>query len=191
MNTLDIVFAGIMVVSLAVSAFRGGIRELFSILAILVGFVTASRYYGIPETYMVRLTSHDSVNNIIGFILVFLFIAMLTSFVGGQLTQIVKKADLGFWNLMAGTAIGAIRGILVCALLTYALLVFMEPGSDLFSTSRAFPYMSQVTQAVSPMGPRHFREGLTSKLESLAKRAVKSTAGATDEKPKPGKKAGN
>jgi len=172
LNTLDIIFIGIMFVSLSISAFRGGIREVFSFLAVGIGFVAASNLYSLPSDYMFRLTSHDEVNNIFWFIAIFIFTAMLTSYIGGQLTQIVRKKELGFWNFMAGTAIGALRGIFVCSLLTYALLVFMEPDSGLFNNSKSFPFVSQITMAVSPIGPRHFREELGSSIGALADKAA-------------------
>jgi membrane protein required for colicin V production len=167
LNTLDIIYIVIMVVSFAVSASRGGVRELFSLMAVGVGFVAASRFYQFGAGQLLRLTSHEEVNNIISFTIIFLFVAILVSYVGQQLTHIVKKADLGFWNIITGSAIGLVKGLFICALLTYMLLVFMKPGGGFFSGSKAFPLMSELTVAVSPIGPKNFRDELGKKLTGL------------------------
>lgn len=172
MSTLDILYIFIMAVSLAVSVFRGGVRELFSLAAVAAGFVAASNFYYLGSDQLLRFTSYEEVNDIISFILIFAFVAMLVSYVGGQLTHLVRKKNLGFWDAMAGTAIGAVRGLLVCALLTYALLVFMKPGGGFFSSSRAFPFVVQVTEAVSPIGPKDFRREFKKRLDALYERSV-------------------
>jgi len=167
LSTLDILYIVIMVVSFLVSASRGGVRELFSLLAVGVGFVAAARFYQFGGGQLLRLTSHVEVNNIISFTIIFLFVAILLSYVGAQLTHIVKKAELSFWNVMSGSAIGLLKGLFICSLMTYMLLVFMKPGGGFFSSSRAFPVMSELTLAVSPIGPRHFREELDKKMAGL------------------------
>ncbi len=194
MNTLDILYIFIMTVSLAVSAFRGGVREFFSLAAVALGFVAAANFYHFGAGQLLRLTSHEEVNSIISFMLIFLFVALLVSYVGGQLSHLVKKKKLGFWNLMAGTAIGSLKGLFVCALLTYMLLVFMKPGGGFFSGSRAFPFMSQIAIAVAPIGPKNFREEFEKKLNALYEKSVpvatgilkgeKQDAPKKDEKPK-------
>ena len=45
MNTLDIVIIVIMVISICYSIYRGFIREIFSLLGIIAGFIAASQFY--------------------------------------------------------------------------------------------------------------------------------------------------
>ena len=178
MNSLDITILLIMAVSLTVSTFRGGVREIFSLAAVVAGFMLASRLYTMTSESVLRITSVPEINSGISFLAIFMFTAVLISFIGGRIAGAVKKSGLRAFDLILGTAIGAVKGILVCSLVVYALLVFMPADSAVFAKSRAFPHVVRVTELVAPIGPKFFREELEEKLS-----AIKSPGAAKPAKP--------
>lgn len=182
MNSLDIAILLIMAVSLTVSSFRGGVRELFSLGSVIVGFVLASRLYHKTSAGILRVTSYPEVNNIISFLLIFIFTAVLISFIGGRISEMVKsKAKV--LNVVLGTAIGAIKGILVSSLVVYALLVFLPPDSRVFTMSKTFPYISGVVEVISPIGPKFFRDEFGRKLKEIKGRKATGEEKAPEKKP--------
>ena len=174
MNSLDLVLLLIMTVSIALSALRGGIRELFSLGAIIAAFILASNSYHFTSNTILRLTSHQEVNDIISFLAIFIFTAVLISFIGGHLTSAVKKSKLNSLNVLAGTAIGAIKGVVISCLIVYALMVFLPAGNQSLTGSRAFPYISRVSSLVSPIASRFFQDEFARKLKDF--RSGKSVA---------------
>jgi len=169
MNSLDIVILLIMTVALAVSAFRGGIREIFSFGAVIAGFLLAANFYHMATEQFIRPTSHEEVNYIISFLSIFIFSTVLISFIGGRISHAVKKSKLKPWDAMLGTAIGALKGLVISCLIVYALLVFLPTKSRVFTESRTFPYLSRIVEVISPIAPTFFQDEFTKKMDEFKK----------------------
>ena len=188
MNSLDLAMLFIMTVAITVSTFRGGVRELFSLGSVILGFIIASHYYHATSDSFLRLTSYKHVNDIISFIAIFVFSAVLISFIGGRISGMVKKSGLNFMDHILGTTIGVLKGILVCALVTYVLMVFLPADSGILKESKALPYISQATNIISPIGTQAFRDEFKKKLDELKKKAeppVKDSEPSKKEKTPP------
>jgi membrane protein required for colicin V production len=164
MNSLDFTLLIIIGVSLAVSTFRGAVREIFSLGGVVAGFILASHYYEKTSLGVLRLTSYPEINNIISFLVIFIFASVLISFIGGMFSHAVNKSGFKVLNTLMGTFIGAIKGVLIASLVLYALLVFFPADSTMFLKSRTFPYAVRLSKLISPIGPTFFREELGKKL---------------------------
>lgn len=176
MNSFDLAMLFIMTVTITISTFRGGVRELFSLAAVILGFVIASHYYQATSDSFLRLTSYPHVNNTISFIAIFIFAAVLISFIGGRISGMVKKSGLNFMDHILGTTIGALKGILICALVTYVLMVFLPADSGVLKESKTLPYLSQATNLISPIGTQAFRDEYKKKLEEFKKKVPEPPA---------------
>ncbi len=170
MNSLDLVLLLIIGISLLISTFRGAVREIFSLGGVIAGFVLASRYYEKTSLGVLRLTSYPEINNIISFLLIFIFSAAIISFIGGLLSHAVNKSGYKVLNTLLGAFVGAIKGVLIVSLILYALLVFFPTDSAMFTKSKTFPYAVKLSKLISPIGPKFFRDELNKKLEETGKR---------------------
>ena len=168
MNSLDIAILLIMAVSITVSSVRGGIREIFSLAAVIVGFILAAHFYHMASASFIRPTSHPEVNDTISFVSIFLFAAILISFIGGSLTHMAKKSkSLSPWNAIFGTAVGALKGLVISTLIVYVLLVFLSANNEVLTGSVALPYLTRTARLVSPVAPRFFREEFDRKMREM------------------------
>ena len=167
MNSLDLTLLIIIGVSLLVSTFRGAVREIFSLGGVIAGFILASRYYEKTSLGVLRLTSYPKINNIISFLVIFIFSSVIISFIGGLLSHAANKSGFRVVNTLMGAFIGAIKGILIASLVLYALLVFFPTDSTMFTKSKTFPYAAKLSKLISPIGPKFFREELNRKLETV------------------------
>jgi membrane protein required for colicin V production len=164
MNSLDLTLLLIIGVSLMVSTFRGAVREIFSLGGVIAGFILASHYYTKMSLGVLRLTSYPEINNIISFLVIFIFSAVLISFIGGMFSHAVNKSGFKVLNTLLGTFIGAVKGVLIASLVLYALLVFLPADSGMFVKSKTFPYAVRLSKFISPIGPTFFREEFDKKL---------------------------
>ncbi len=174
MNSLDLILLIIIGVSLAVSTFRGAVREIFSLGGVIAGFILASRYYEKTSLGVFRLTSDPKINDIISFLVIFIFSAVIISFIGGLLSHAVNKSGFKVLNTLLGAFVGAIKGVLIASLVLYALLVFFPANSAMFTKSKTFPYAVEISKLISPIGPKFFREELDKKLGETGKRGPAS-----------------
>ncbi|MGA2193017.1 MAG: CvpA family protein [Nitrospirota bacterium] len=184
MNSLDITILLIMAISLTVSTFRGGVRELFSLGSVIIGFLLASRLYQTTSDTVLRLTSYPHINNAISFIVIFMFTTVVISFIGGRISDSVKKSGFRVMDVLLGSAVGALKGVLISALIVYALLVFLPADSSVFTKSKAFPYVSQAVSVISPIGTRDFKDELDKKLALLGKKKEPPKPAGEEAKPK-------
>ncbi len=164
MNSLDLTLLLIIGVSLAVSTFRGAVREIFSLGGVVAGFILASRFYEKTSVGVLRLTSYPEINNIISFLIIFIFSSVLISFIGGMFSHAVNKSGFRVLNTLMGTFVGAVKGVLIASLVLYALLVFFPADSGMFTHSKTFPYAVRFSKFISPIGPTFFREEFDKKL---------------------------
>ncbi|MEW5909756.1 MAG: CvpA family protein, partial [Thermodesulfobacteriota bacterium] len=82
MNSLDIIFAGIIGFYLIRGLFRGFIKEFFSIIGILIGFFIAMVYYPALSQYLVKWISHPNYLPLASFFIIFLLGYLLISILG-------------------------------------------------------------------------------------------------------------
>jgi len=186
-NALDILILASIAASILVSIFRGGVREVASILALVAGFFLAAKFYGFAAEQVFRITSHDEVNNTVSFLVIFLFVAAMVSYAGGQLTELIKKSKLRGWNITLGIVLGTIRGVLIACFLVYALLVLLPYDSKTFTDSKLMPYTLSVTKIVSPLGPQRFEEDFDRKLLDYRKTIAMRKVADKDREPAPAK----
>ncbi|HEY3347484.1 MAG TPA: CvpA family protein [Nitrospirota bacterium] len=183
MNSLDLTLLLIMTVTVGLSTFRGGVREIFSLASVIIGFILASRYYQM-DTFL-RLTQHDWLNNTITFFAIFMITSVLISFIGGRISNMVDKSAIKSWNTILGTMVGSLKGIVICSLLAYVLMVFLPADSPVLTTSKSLPYLSQASRILSPIGPEFFRSEFGKKLEALKKSAIPAIPAQPSGKPAP------
>jgi uncharacterized membrane protein required for colicin V production len=192
MNSLDLVILLIMTVSLAVGALWGAVRSIFTLGAIIAGFFLAANFCQMATDNLIQLTSHPEVNVIISFIAIFIFSAVLISFIGGHLAHIVKKSKMKPLDSLLGAAMGAAVGLVVSCLILYGLLVFLPAKSPAFTMSKSFPYVSRAAALASPIAPGFFEDEFKKKMDELRAGPQKSTPPtppAPSEKPRPSEKA--
>ncbi len=173
MNSLDLAMLAIVAVSVTVAMFRGIVRELFSLAAVFLGFYIAMHYYKATSDSFLRLTSYPHINNIISFIGIFVFSAVLISFIGGRISGavsgVLKASGLKIWDHVLGVAVGALKGVVICLLITYALMIMAPADSHILKGSKAFPYFSLAVNRIMPVEVKTFEQESKKKLEELKK----------------------
>lgn len=169
MNTLDIILLIIISASIIYSLIRGLIREIFSLLAIILGFLAAS--YGCTSVgrWLSRWISNETLALIIGFLILFVLIALIISLFGKILSRAVKKMDLGWADHMGGAAFGFIKAILLIAIILLIMTAFLPPKSKLLSESVVSPVAINITHGLSFLVPEKFRHIYLEKEKDLRK----------------------
>ena len=77
MTWLDYCILGILGISVLYSFVRGMVREVFSLLALIVGYMVAGRVYGYGTPYLEWAVTDQRAAGIISFVAIFLTISLL------------------------------------------------------------------------------------------------------------------
>lgn len=118
MTTLDLAATGIVLISILLSLMRGLITEVLSLSSWIIAFWVSKDYAGKVATLFAPVVGLNSSHILIGYVLTFIGIWLLTIFLRVLLTRMIDIAGLGFINRSMGAAFGFFRGCLIVAVLT-------------------------------------------------------------------------
>ena len=162
MTIFDIVCFSILGLFFILSFFRGLVRELFSFLGYLVGYIIAINYNTDMATLLENNVSKDFVAKVSEFtffsetikILVTLIIFFFVKYVVSLLGQLIKnsingKFVLTFPDRLLGSMVGLLKGVILIAIIIFPLSLFEVSYKKITRGSIFAPYMENIIAAVS------------------------------------------
>ena len=165
LNALDIILIVILLMTLVLGLIKGLVRQIIGIVAVIAGLILAANYYPRISSLFQRFLSSVLVSNFIGFLLIFA-VALLAGWLLGLLFSKLMKGPLAFINHVLGGVIGLVKGVLICGVLVFALLVF-EVQKDALAGSRLAPFCFQVTRAIVNLIPRDLKAKFKTSYEEM------------------------
>ncbi|MBP7706492.1 MAG: CvpA family protein [Candidatus Aminicenantes bacterium] len=165
MNWLDILLVTIMVVTAVVGIFKGFVKQVIGLVAVVAGLVLASFYYertaGLFETFI----HNRLLSNFLGFLLLFVLV-MIAGAVAGHLLTKAMKGPLAFANRLFGAVFGFLKAVLICGIIVFALVSF-EVAKPALETSAVAPACLGVARAVVNMIPQDLRARFNSSYKRI------------------------
>jgi membrane protein required for colicin V production len=169
MSALDTLFVALIAVSVIYSLIRGLVREIFSFLAIILGFLGASWGSATMAMWLRRWIEHETLAQIFGFAILFVLIASCISLLGKVLSRLMKKMDLGWADRIGGAAFGFLKAILLVAIILLVLTAFLPPKSKILSESQVSPIALNIARGLSFLAPEKLRSLYSEKEKELMK----------------------
>ncbi len=164
MNYFDIAILAVLLVFAGIGAWRGFVREILSLVtwgaSIVVGWVFANDVARLFE----GLFDDEVVRRVLGFVAVFAVVfltGMLITFLVNR--YLLKKKGFRFANALFGGLFGAVRGVVVVALVFMLAGLTSFPRSDWWREAALSPYFERVALFAAGYIPRdiarHIRYG--------------------------------
>ena len=123
MNKIDIILLVILGFGLIRGFMRGLIIEMASLLAIVVGIYGAIHFSFFTARLLGELMpSSQQTIEVVAFGLTLIVLMLAVMFLAKVLTKMLKAAELGFLNRLAGALFGALKA----AVIVGSLFVFLE-----------------------------------------------------------------
>jgi membrane protein required for colicin V production len=169
MNILDIIFLVLIAASVIYSLIKGLVTEIFSLLAIILGFFGASYGYSRTAEWLKGWVGHETLSTIIAFAFLFLLVAIAVSLLGRLLSRLIHKGGLGWADRMGGAAFGFLKAVLLIAILLLVLTAFLPPQSRLLLESKISPVALTVAGGLSFLVPEKFHRLYAEKEKELKK----------------------
>jgi membrane protein required for colicin V production len=155
MNWLDIVLVVILILSAIIGIFKGLVKQVIGLVAVIAGLVLASLYYegaaGIFEAFI----KNRLLSNFLGFLLIFVLVLIAGGILGHLITK-AMKGPLAIVNRLFGGLFGAVKGVLICGILVFALFTF-RVAKPALETSVLAPVCLGITRAAINMIPADLR----------------------------------
>ncbi len=135
MNPVDIVF-GVFILIMAIKGLiKGFVRELFGLIALLVGiFLAHTLHTQFGQTLVKSLHITQTIANISAFFIIFFASYLIIFITGIIITSMIRKIDLGFMDRVFGFTFGVSKAVIIIIIFT----LIMD----------SFPFLSSVSKSL-------------------------------------------
>lgn len=178
MNWLDIFICIVLLVGLWKGYMNGLFIEVASLVALIAAIYGAIYFSNFAGDWLREQVNWDEAYiTIASFIITFVVIIFVITYIGKLFTKIVKTAQLSFINKLAGAAFGLLK----MAFLISVVLMFINSASGEFDIiSNEVKEESIVYEPIEPMAPY-----LLPKILEEADRVDRNLRGDRIESPRP------
>lgn len=170
MNALDVILAGILLISVITALFRGFTRLVIGLGAAVFGVVAGIWGYGIAGSFFMPYMASRALANFCGFLVVFFGVLILGSLLSWVIGRLVKQVGLSWLDRLLGAGFGLVRGVLVAMAIVMAVTAFApsdkESGApDIMVESRLAPYIIDASNVLASIAPRELKDAFESRYE--------------------------
>lgn len=167
MNTLDIVFCVILGFLGLRGIFRGLIREVASILGLLLGFFLANSYHAQLSPLLEKPLGGPGLANLAAYLGLFLGTVAVIFILASLIRKILKLIMLGWLDSIGGGALGLFKGALLCSIIVMALTAFLPSKAEILAGSQIVPHVNSFNTLLSTTLPKDMRDQFLTRSQEL------------------------
>ncbi|MDT8377804.1 MAG: CvpA family protein [Desulfotignum sp.] len=172
MNGFDLMVLVIVLFCMIRGVFRGLIREVSGIVAVIAGFYGAFMYYWILSPHLAFLIQAPAIRDLVSFGVLFCGIVILVGLLAALIRKLMHVVFLGWVDRTFGLIFGTAKGILIVSVLFIILTTFVPSGSAaLMKRSETAPYLANISRAMTLFISQNVRMDF---LDRLNKSKVKN-----------------
>ncbi len=139
MNELDYAIIFVALVSVAIGAWRGAIREIINITSWVVAFILAHAFSADLAPYFADWIAEPVYRMVLAWVAIFVAVLIFASLLASLLSELVRKFGLSGLDRVLGAVIGFFRGVLVIVVLALAAGMTKFPQSALWKNATLTP----------------------------------------------------
>ena len=167
MNLLDVLLIAVIAFSSVYGLFKGLVKEVISLLALIIGLIGASRLYEGASPLLQNLGVGEQAARILSFIILFIAIFVALTVIGKLIHKLVQAIFLGWLNRLGGVGFGLIRGIIVSAIIIMILTMILSEKAPILSESKLTPHIMSLSRVLVPLVPDDLQKRFKEREEKL------------------------
>jgi len=167
MNTFDIVLLAFACVLVVVGMFKGLVRILLGLAALMAAFALAARYH---EGLADRLAGVDisiEALRLLAYLLIFLGVMLAGGLAAYLARKVLKAAMLSWADRLGGAALGFAVAMLAAALIVLPVVAYSPYGKQILAQSILAPYITVVADMATSLAPEELSSRYKEKVEDL------------------------
>ena len=169
MNPFDMLATVILAFCIIRGIFRGLIKEMSSIAGVLAGYYAAYSYYSDIAQLLTRWMTNSAYVNILSFLILFCAVFLIVSTLGVILKYALNIAFLGWFDRICGSLFGAIKGVLILAILVVIFTAFLPQGSPFIKDSLLAPHVAMISEKMVKFVSKDLKQQFSSKIDHVKK----------------------
>lgn len=169
MNIFDIIVVVIISFCLIRGFLIGIVRQISSILGVLAGFFGGTQYYPLLSELLKKWIENTGYRDIAAFMIIFCGVFIVVVLLAWVIRYLMKVSKLGWMDRILGVIFGAVKAILVAAILLIALTTFLPPGAAIVQKSRLAPHLMPVSAKISLMVGKEVKSRYNKNIDKYIK----------------------
>ena len=150
MTTFDIIVFSILGLSLVLSLFKGLVKEIFSLLSYLGGYLMAAHYQQSFAQVFIEIIPSKAIAKLIAFIAIYIFTAIIIALIGRVFrSMIISATKLSIFDRLLGGIVGFGKGLIIIVAIIYPIQFFPNISQKLTQDSQTAPYLAKVLQLIN------------------------------------------
>lgn len=169
MQTLDIILCVILGFLGIRGIFRGLVKEIASILGLILGFVLANSYHAEFSPLLEEFLGGPGLAHLASYLGIFLGTVAAVFLLATLIRKILKLIRLGWLDSIGGGALGVFKGLLLCSIVVLALTSFLPAKSEILTNSQIIPHINTFNTFLSTALPKEMRDQFLERSQELKK----------------------
>jgi len=156
MTPFDWIIVAIIVLSAIVAASQGFLREVISLLGLIVGLSLALWNYRLLASPMSHVIHSERIVDALAFLLIAFGVMIVFGLFGRLIAALAHTAGLGPLDRLLGAVFGILRGCILVVIAIIALAAFL-PQTTWLRGSKLAPYFLSVANQTAAGAPSELR----------------------------------
>ncbi len=156
MNFFDYILITIVGLSMVLSLWRGFVREIISLVGLVLAFFLASRFAGDASGLLDQWITQNNLANIAAFVLIFVLVMFIVGAVGFIVRKLVDLAALTATDRTLGMFFGAARGLLLIGTAFLMYTAYAKPDQPWMQKSLLTPYAIELSAFIGKTIPADY-----------------------------------
>jgi len=155
-NFFDYILITIIGLSMVLSLWRGFVREIISVLGLVLAFFLASRFAGDASGLFDQWITQNNLANIAAFVLIFVLVMFIVGAIGFIVRKLVDLAALTATDRTLGMFFGAARGFLLIGTAFLMYTAYAKPDQPWMQNSLLTPYAIELSAFIGKTIPADY-----------------------------------
>ena len=153
MNTLDFLIIFGLILSVLYSTFRGLVREIFSLLSVIIGLLVSVRTYHLVAEPIEGLIHNSGASRIVGFIICLIIVSVAISLLGALIRKLITSTHMGRLDRFLGALFGLVKGLIVAVVMFTLLQMILPKESAVLKNSALLPHSNTIISYTKTLVP--------------------------------------
>jgi len=146
MTSFDAIILTVIVFSVIYSTFKGMVREIFSLLALVIGYLVAVNFQDNMAEIMGNWISNHTVSTILSFFILFVISLMFVASLGTLVRKYLLKSNtISGWDRVLGSVFGFVKGVVIVIIFLFPLKFFEDTYENLTEDSMVAEQLEELT----------------------------------------------
>lgn len=173
----DFVIIGILLLFTIRGFWVGFLRQVTTLVALLLGYVIAGQYHDKLFPFLREVTENPHVVFWTSYVIVFAIAYVIIVLIGKVLAKVVELTIAGWFDKLLGGAFGAVKAVILIILLNMVLSGILSPENKMLHNCYFSPYLQQATEIFqSFIKDKNMRESFSPKMPAISTKEPERSA---------------